>query len=177
MKKIILLILSILSISCHADSFAPTATYSVCFTPQENCTQEIVTTIENAKSQIFVQAFTFSSRPIAKALVNAKNRGVLVKVLLDKNQIQDKYSALRYLSNNGVSAKIDYIPEDFGCAHNKVMIIDAHTVITGSFNFTKTAQRINAENVLIIHDAKLAEKYLQNWNARDNTAIYPKQFK
>ena len=59
--------------------------------------------------------------------------------------------------------RIDYIPT---IAHNKVIIIDNKTVITGSFNFTRSAQKYNAENVLIIHDPKLAEKYTANWYKR-----------
>jgi phosphatidylserine/phosphatidylglycerophosphate/cardiolipin synthase-like enzyme len=50
-------------------------------------------------------------------------------------------------------------------SHNKVMIIDGETVITGSFNFTKAAQEKNAENLLIIHDPALAAQYAQNWDA------------
>jgi phosphatidylserine/phosphatidylglycerophosphate/cardiolipin synthase-like enzyme len=48
-------------------------------------------------------------------------------------------------------------------AHNKVMVIDSRTVITGSFNFTKAAEESNAENLLVIDDAELAKKYTQNW--------------
>ena len=50
-------------------------------------------------------------------------------------------------------------------AHNKVMVIDEETVITGSFNFSKAAEQENAENLLIIHDRALAAKYLENWKA------------
>jgi phosphatidylserine/phosphatidylglycerophosphate/cardiolipin synthase-like enzyme len=51
-------------------------------------------------------------------------------------------------------------------AHNKVMIFDGQTVETGSFNFTDAAQYHNAENMLIIHNQALAQKYLANWEKR-----------
>ena len=52
-------------------------------------------------------------------------------------------------------------------AHNKVMIIDGEIVITGSFNFTKAAEVNNAENLLVIHDKKLAERYIKNWQEHE----------
>ena len=55
------------------------------------------------------------------------------------------------------------IDDEHAKAHNKVMVIDGETVITGSFNFTKAAKKKNAENLLIIHDRNLAEKYVKNW--------------
>jgi len=52
-------------------------------------------------------------------------------------------------------------------AHNKVMIIDGEAVITGSFNFTKAAEESNAENLLVIRDKKLAERYIKNWQEHE----------
>jgi phosphatidylserine/phosphatidylglycerophosphate/cardiolipin synthase-like enzyme len=83
-------------------------------------------------------------------------------VLLDKSNRTDKYSAADFLANQGVPTKID---ANHAISHNKVMIIDGETVITGSFNFTKAAQEKNAENVLIIRDKPLADQYTQNWQA------------
>ncbi|MGC1855109.1 MAG: phospholipase D-like domain-containing protein, partial [Candidatus Aquirickettsiella sp.] len=64
---------------------------------------------------------------------------------------------------------IDYKP---AIAHNKIMIIDEKEVITGSFNFTKAAQNKNAENLVIIHDAQLANIYLKNWQRRRAVSRY-----
>ena len=49
-------------------------------------------------------------------------------------------------------------------AHNKIIIIDGQTVITGSFNFTNQAEDHNAENLLVIRDHGLAQRYLANWH-------------
>jgi phosphatidylserine/phosphatidylglycerophosphate/cardiolipin synthase-like enzyme len=67
-----------------------------------------------------------------------------------------------YLANQGVPTKIDTA---HAISHNKIMIIDGETLITGSFNFTKAAQEKHAENVLIIRDKALAAQYTQNWQA------------
>lgn len=141
---------------------------NVCFTPQEDCTGLIVNTIMQAKHQILVQAYSFTSAPIIKALVLAKQRGIDVRILLDKSQVKAKYSSVTYLKNQDMWFKIDNKP---AIAHNKIMIIDGETVITGSFNFTKAAQEKNAENLLIIRDKDLANKYLDNWNYREQQSI------
>ena len=85
-----------------------------------------------------------------------------VEVILDQSNRTDKYSAADFLANQGVPTKIDAM---HSISHNKVMVIDGETVITGSFNFTKAAQEKNAENVLIIRDPALAAQYTQNWQA------------
>jgi phosphatidylserine/phosphatidylglycerophosphate/cardiolipin synthase-like enzyme len=132
----------------------------VCFSPNGNCTNVIVEQIDNAKSEILIQAYSFTSAPIAKALVNAHKRGIKVQAILDKSNVTGNYSSATFLLNNGIPTYIDY---KHAIAHNKIIIIDKEIVITGSFNFTKAAEEKNAENVLIIDSAELAKKYLENW--------------
>ena len=115
--------------------------------------------MDKAQSTVLVQAYSFTSYKIAKALLDAHKRGVKVEVILDKSQKSDQYSSADFLANSGMSVKID---SEHAIAHNKVMIIDGETVITGSFNFTKAAEENNAENLLVIHDKKLAERYTKN---------------
>lgn len=136
------------------------ATWEVYFSPRGGCTDAIIRELNKAKNTVLVQAYSFTSAPIAKALMNAHKRGVKVEVILDKSQRTQKYSSATFLYNSGIPTKID---AQHAIAHNKVMIIDGETVITGSFNFTKAAEENNAENLLIIHDKKLAERYKRNW--------------
>jgi phosphatidylserine/phosphatidylglycerophosphate/cardiolipin synthase-like enzyme len=135
-------------------------TWQVYFSPHGGCTDAIVKELNKAQSTILVQAYSFTSAPVAKALLNAYKRGVKVEVILDKSQKTQKYSSATFLYNQGIPTKID---AQHAIAHNKVMIIDGETVITGSFNFTKAAEENNAENLLVIRDKKLAEKYIKNW--------------
>ena len=134
--------------------------WEVCFTPGGDCTGRIVDTIGTAQHTILVQAYSFTSPAIAKALVDAKRRGVDVRVILDKSQRTERYSGADFLANGGVPVLIDAA---HAIAHNKVMVIDNGVVISGSFNFTKAAQEKNAENLLVIHDTKLAGRYAANW--------------
>ena len=134
--------------------------WQVYFSPNGGATDAIVRTIGGAKKGILVQAYSFTSQPIARALLNATKRGVGVKIILDKSQVTQKYSSADFFKNVGMVPLIDH---KHTIAHNKVMIIDGTTVITGSFNFTKAAEQRNAENLLIIRDAKLAAVYAKNW--------------
>ena len=136
---------------------------ATCFTPPSGCGTVIANLISKAEESIYVQAYGFTSGEIAKALINASNRGVKVRVLLDKSNIGAKYSKMRDLRKAGIEVLIDEIS---GIAHNKTIIIDASLIITGSFNFTTSADIRNTENVIMIRDKQVAQKYLQNWFAR-----------
>src|SRR5579871_4683414 len=142
--------------------------WQVCFTPGQDCTGLIVSEIAQAHSEILVQAYSFTSVPILSALKAAHARGVDVRVIVDKTSARvsksgSRYSAATYLSNAGIPVWVD---TRVSIAHNKVMVIDSATVITGSFNFTAAAQNHNAENLLVIRDAELARLYGENWRRR-----------
>ena len=133
---------------------------SVYFSPKGGGQQAIVDAIGQAKESVYVQAYSFTSAPIAKALVDAARRGVKVEAILDKSQRKETYTGATFLRNEGIPVWIDAA---HAIAHNKVMVIDGETVVTGSFNFTKAAEERNAENLLIIKDKGLARLYMENW--------------
>jgi len=136
------------------------APVEVYFSPNNGATDAIVREIDRARSEILVQAYSFTSVPIAKALLKAHRRGVKVRAILDKSQKTQKYSSASFLTNSGIPT---YIDDKHAIAHNKIIIIDRAVVITGSFNFTKAAEEKNAENLLIIRSKELAKPYLENW--------------
>jgi phosphatidylserine/phosphatidylglycerophosphate/cardiolipin synthase-like enzyme len=139
-------------------------TMSTCYTPGQNCTNLVVNAIASAKTELLVQAYGFTSTAIIEAIGAAKARGIKVSVILDKTNESEQDSGAVYLKEHGIVALID---DKVAIAHNKVMIIDGTTVITGSFNFTEAAQKRNAENVLIIAGNKaLADTYKANWQRR-----------
>jgi phosphatidylserine/phosphatidylglycerophosphate/cardiolipin synthase-like enzyme len=108
-----------------------------------------------------VQAYSFTSAPIAQAVTRAFARGVKVRVVLDKSQRSERYTSATYLGNHNVPTWID---TKHAIAHNKIILIDGATIFTGSFNFTKAAEQKNAENLLIIEgDPKLYAEYESNF--------------
>jgi phosphatidylserine/phosphatidylglycerophosphate/cardiolipin synthase-like enzyme len=146
-----------------------------CFTPGEDCTSVIVRAIDGAKSELLVQAYGFTSASIIQATTRAKERGVIVKVILDKINERKRYTAATFLRNHGIEPLID---DHVTIAHNKVMVIDRRDTITGSFNFTRAAQQRNAENVLLIFDdPAIAEAYAQNWQHRAKQSRPYKDFR
>ncbi len=136
---------------------------NLCFTPPSGCGNLIAREISKAEYSIYLQAYGFTSKPIIRELVRAKERGVKVHILLDKsNQIENEKRIEEFKGQN-IDINIDKVP---GIAHNKVIIIDKVKVITGSFNFTNAADNVNAENVIMVEDEKVAQQYLQNWLSR-----------
>lgn len=136
----------------------------VYFSPSGGATDAVVGALNQATNSVLVQAYSFTSAPIAKALVDAHRRGVKVQVILDRSQRTEKYSEADFLKNNGIPTLID---AQHTIAHNKIMILDERVVVTGSFNFTKAAEEHNAENLLVINDPALAGKYIANWHAHE----------
>ncbi len=150
-------------------AFAATARGSteVWFSPWDDAEGAIIRTVAEARATIHVQAYLLTSRVISRALVDAHRRGVQVSVLADQEQAQR--------GNNGdqleqlVAAGIPVAMETrYAAAHNKVIVIDAEgttpIVITGSYNFTWSAQARNAENLLILRgQPDLAQRYWANW--------------
>lgn len=130
---------------------------SVYFSPDGGCTQAIVEEVGKAKKRVLVQAYSFTSDPIAHAPVAAKKSGVDVEAILDKT---DSGAAVNIIVDAGIPTYMDPV---HAIAHNKVIVIDGQTVLTGSFNFTWSAESRNAENLLVVRDPPIAAKYTANW--------------
>jgi phosphatidylserine/phosphatidylglycerophosphate/cardiolipin synthase-like enzyme len=142
-------------------ALAQTGALRVYFSPNGGCTDAILTQINQAKTEILIQAYSFTSKPIARAMMQAQKRGVRITAVLDKSNRTQKYSAATFLKNVGIPVFID---DKHAIAHNKVMIIDNRVVITGSFNFTMGAETRNAENLLILEDMpELTRAYRENF--------------
>lgn len=137
-------------------------TATVAFSPNGQAQAVIVAAIGTARHSIRVQAYSFTNRAIIAALVDAKRRGVDVRAIVDKTDTRGR--AVSDLLAAGIPVWVDYRPS---IAHNKVMILDGDSVITGSFNFTAAAQERNAENVILLqHSPAVAKLYADDWTWR-----------
>jgi len=153
MKKSILGVL-LASISlAGAIAHAETRVY---FSPNGGCQDAIISEIGKAQKTIDIAMYTFTSRQIAQELVRAKGRGVKVRLVLDKGQKTQTYSKSRYLEKSGFEVRYHTGP---GIMHNKIAVFDGKILITGSFNWTPTADQKNEENLLVITDEALIRKY------------------
>lgn len=171
---IILSMLSVLPTAWAADNDGKTlpaaGSVQVLFTPGQNATGALIEAIRQARQAILVQSYSFTSNEIAFALIEAKRRGVDVQVVSDAEQARKhEYNRVPLLAQAGVKVWLD---EQHQSAHNKVMVIDGETVVTGSMNFTYAGQFKNAENMLILRGNKpLAEAYVANWKLHKQHAL------
>lgn len=147
-------------------SMPATGTIQVAFPPDENANALIVQALREARKSVFVQAFSFTSNEIAFALVEAKRRGVDVRMIVDGEQVEKlENNRVGLIAQAGIPVWLD---EQHQSAHNKIMVIDPDSanpiVVTGSMNFTYSGQFKNAENLLILRGNRpLAEAYAANW--------------
>jgi phosphatidylserine/phosphatidylglycerophosphate/cardiolipin synthase-like enzyme len=145
------------------------ASIDVCFRPGKvSCAAEIVDAIAGARRTLLVQAYGFTNPQIVQAIGAAQKRGVDVRVVLDKTITskrdgKPRYSGATYLTNARVPVRID---EKVAIAHNKTMVIDGELVIGGSYNYTRSAEERNAENVTFTRSACVAGLYRANFEKR-----------
>ena len=135
------------------------------FSPNGGCERVIVDAIDHAESEVLIAAYSFSSKPIAHSLFRASRRGVPVYVLLDKSQPTAHYSMVDDLAAGGLSVAIDRREQ---IMHMKTIIIDRKMILTGSYNFTASAESRNAEILLLIKGEGTAQKAVANWETHFN---------
>jgi phosphatidylserine/phosphatidylglycerophosphate/cardiolipin synthase-like enzyme len=158
----------------HANS-----SLKVYFSPDGGATRELVKLLDAAQKSIEVQAYSFTSKPVIKALIRAKQRGVQVAIILDRSNVEKRNYRTRHyrrLISPGLDAVYTagiptFIDDRYLIAHNKVMLIDGHIIITGSFNFSYAAAHFNAENMLVIQNVPtLFKEYQKNFEFHEKSS-------
>ncbi len=156
-----------------------TGTVEVVFTPWDDAEGAVLRAINDSRKTIHVQAYLFTSRPLAKALIEARQRGVAVEILTDREMLaKGDNSQIPQLAEAGIPVRLEV---RYAAAHNKILLIDAgesdSAVVTGSYNFTWSAQARNAENLLILRgNPALSAAYLKNWRRHHDEALpYPER--
>ena len=134
----------------------------VYFSPPAGASAAIVHAIDASQREVLVQAYGFTHNAIAQALLRANDRGVSVRVLLDQKSDHTNRYVIDLFNQAQVTMRSD---GKHAIAHNKVMVIDDSVVITGSFNFTNSAETRNAENFLILKSSDLASQYKSQWKS------------
>jgi len=166
----------VLSITISISTLAKTEVY---FSLSDNPQKEIIKNINQAEAFINIAMYIFTDREIALPLVKARERGVKVRLYLDQDQVDYKYSQSRFLVQKGIKARIstnNYI------MHNKFAIIDNHLLLTGSYNWTFSANHRNDENLMVIDDTDVIFRYqnyfeklwFDKYSAQRTRALYQK---
>ncbi len=125
------------------------------FCPEDHCSSIVIRWISKANSSIDLAMYSFTLDSIGDSLINAHKRRIDVKVILERNQI-NQWSEYNKLKKNGIKVMIDKNPRYM---HNKFMVIDGEVVLTGSYNYTKEADTRNDENLIVIVSRSVARAY------------------
>jgi len=141
-----------------------------CFSPGGNCDQILVSWINRANSSVHVLIYEFTLSDVSQALIAAQKRGVDVKVVMERENVNDTSSQFYYLKNSGISIKWD---TNSALMHDKVTIIDGHVILTGSFNYTVSASNANNENLVVINSTSWGAAFEQNFQQVWSTAASP----
>ncbi|MGC9398032.1 MAG: phospholipase D-like domain-containing protein [Anaerolineae bacterium] len=130
------------------------------FSPEDTTRQHIIELLESAERSIHFMAFTLTDTGIAQALNQRYKAGVQVQGVVETRNINDQGSDVEALQQVGLDVRLDGNPYNM---HHKVIVIDEAVVITGSYNFSRSAAEYNDENVLILHSSEIARHYLEEF--------------
>jgi len=133
----------------------------VYFSPGEDCVNHIVELIESSINQLDICVFTISDDRISRAIVDAMKNDVNVRIISDNDKTKDLGSDIKDLCNVGISVRIDNTPNHM---HHKFMVVDQKIVLTGSYNWTRSAANYNQENVISVEDDYVVSKFSSEFN-------------
>lgn len=131
------------------------------FSPGEQCRNAIIQQLKLASKSIDICVFTISDNFIAKEIIHAHERGIPTRVITDNDKCFDKGSDIEELTNRGVDVKIDQTKSHM---HHKYCVIDGDTLISGSYNWTRSAATSNQENIVVSKEPKLVKSFLTEFN-------------
>lgn len=130
------------------------------FCPEDNCAEAVTVELRAAKESILFAAYSFTHPEIANELILKKSEGIAVAGVIEKSTTGSEYSKHAMMAANGINVKLESSKR---LMHHKFFVIDNETVITGSFNPTKNADERNDENIIIIRNKPVAEKFVEEF--------------
>ncbi len=127
---------------------------------------KIINYISNAKKELLLAAYNLTSKNIINSLIEAYKKGVKIKILLDGKNFKKNHIFLNKMFYYNIPIKLNY---NYNIMHNKFLVIDNSSVETGSYNYTFSANNLNAENIIYLNCVpKIAVKYKKEfyklWN-------------
>ncbi|WP_162427628.1 phospholipase D-like domain-containing protein [Pontibacter pudoricolor] len=131
------------------------------FSPGEDCLEAIITAIEEAEKTMKICVFTISDDRISEAIVRAHQRGVHIRIITDNNKLHDAGSDIRELAAKGLDVRIDKTRSHM---HHKFAIFDETRVLTGSYNWTRSAAMYNHENILVTDNLSIVQDYSREFD-------------
>ncbi len=150
-----------LSFSCLLIATVAAAS-EVYFSPNGRVRQRLVRAIEDSRKSIDIAVYNFTASELAEALYAAQTRGVHIRVLVDQEMAETGGSGIRGLRLNGVAVRSLGVPEQ-SLMHNKFAVFDERLVVTGSYNWTNSAEYANYENLVVLDEPALVARFQQEF--------------
>jgi phosphatidylserine/phosphatidylglycerophosphate/cardiolipin synthase-like enzyme len=172
LNRVVLCLSLALPLGCAAPSSPTPAVVSsaprieVAFSPEAGSEALVVKVIASARQSLRLAAYSFTSPAVVRALLDAKKRGVDVRVLIDDrgNRSAASQSAIRLMTGASIPLRVI---SAYAIHHDKYIVVDGTTTETGSFNFSQAAAKANSENVIVIwNDRIVAAQYQAHWDNR-----------
>lgn len=132
------------------------------FSPGDSCANQIINCIHNARETIDICVFTISDNSISEAILSAHEKGIKVRVVSDNYKADDQGSDVYYLAEKGLAVRLDKSPNHM---HHKFAIFDQGILVNGSFNWTRSASKVNEENITVLYDASLVSSFSETFES------------
>ncbi len=139
----------------------PTTLSDAYFSPGDACRNTIIKQINSATQQLNICVFTISDDLITDAILTSHKRGTQIRIITDNDKSHDEGSDIEQIARVGISVKMDRSPNHM---HHKFMVTDEKTIITGSYNWTRSAAKFNQENIVLSKEAGLIKSYLKEFD-------------
>lgn len=133
----------------------------VYFSPGRDCLDAITKTLLSAKNDVKICVFTISDNRIVDAIKELQYRGINIKIISDNDKMHDRGNDVEYLASRGIAVKIDRTDAHM---HHKFAVIDEEVTITGSYNWTRSAEQYNHENIVITDNPKITKPFVKEFN-------------
>ncbi|MDF1666911.1 MAG: phospholipase D-like domain-containing protein [Planctomycetota bacterium] len=126
------------------------------FSPSDTCPNQIIGLIKSASRSLDICVFTITDNRLSREIIAANERGVNVRVITDNNKAEDRGSDVEELEYKGVNLRVDNTRHHM---HHKFAIFDDSIVLTGSYNWTRSAALNNEENFTISDDRRFLKAF------------------
>jgi cardiolipin hydrolase len=133
----------------------------VSFSPGDDCLNDIIDLLQSADKYLDICVFTISDNRISEEILKAYTRGIEIRIISDNEKMNDDGSDIKFLANAGINIKIDHSPNHM---HHKYMIVDEIRVLTGSYNWTKSAADYNQEDIVITDIDEIVTGFIDNFS-------------
>lgn len=131
------------------------------FSPGDDCLNAILEALDNTRSSIKICVFTISDNRITKKLIQLHEKNKHMKIITDNEKLHDKGSDIKWLSESGIAVKVDKTRHHM---HHKFALIDNKLLLTGSYNWTRSAEAYNHENLLITNNRNVCRQYQKEYD-------------